>query len=182
MPADGQAAIVVRGLTKRFGEVQAVAGIDFDVLDGEVFGFLGPNWAFETANWGRLTRRVPASQVVSAVPERQRRRRPQKPAKEPKTPPVVETLRRAIAWRQELDAGAVATQAAIARREGVTRARVTQVLMLLHLAPRVQKSILSLPESPNPRRLPESLLRPITRIQGATRQAAAFEDVTGYRL
>ncbi len=34
-----------RGLGKRFGAVEAVRGIDFDVRAGEVFGFLGPNGA-----------------------------------------------------------------------------------------------------------------------------------------
>lgn len=38
-------AIEVRGLAKRFGDVQAVAGIGFDVREGELFGFLGPNGA-----------------------------------------------------------------------------------------------------------------------------------------
>ena len=37
--------IRVRGLTKRYGDVQAVDGIDFDVAPGEVFGLLGPNGA-----------------------------------------------------------------------------------------------------------------------------------------
>jgi ABC-2 type transport system ATP-binding protein len=37
--------IEVHGLAKRFGDVQAVAGIDFDVREGELFGFLGPNGA-----------------------------------------------------------------------------------------------------------------------------------------
>src|SRR5687768_3488682 len=34
-----------RGLTKRFGSFEAVAGIDFTVQPGEAFGFLGPNGA-----------------------------------------------------------------------------------------------------------------------------------------
>ena len=34
-----------RGLTKRFGDVTAVDGIDFDLVRGEAFGFLGPNGA-----------------------------------------------------------------------------------------------------------------------------------------
>jgi ABC-2 type transport system ATP-binding protein len=38
----------VRGLTKRYGDVQAVAGIDFDVARGEIFGLLGPNGAGKT--------------------------------------------------------------------------------------------------------------------------------------
>ena len=42
------AVIRVRGLTKRYGDVQAVAGIDFDVAPGEVFGLLGPNGAGKT--------------------------------------------------------------------------------------------------------------------------------------
>lgn len=38
-------AIVVDGLARRFGAVEAVKGIDFTVARGEVFGFLGPNGA-----------------------------------------------------------------------------------------------------------------------------------------
>jgi len=39
------ALIHARGLSKRFGELTAVDGIDFDVEKGEAFGFLGPNGA-----------------------------------------------------------------------------------------------------------------------------------------
>ena len=42
--SDG-ALIHARGLEKRFGELTAVDGIDFDVEQGEAFGFLGPNGA-----------------------------------------------------------------------------------------------------------------------------------------
>jgi ABC-2 type transport system ATP-binding protein len=38
----------VTGLTKRYGEVEAVRGIDFQVERGETFGFLGPNGAGKT--------------------------------------------------------------------------------------------------------------------------------------
>jgi ABC-2 type transport system ATP-binding protein len=40
--------IEVSGLTKRYGEVEAVRGIDFTVAAGETFGFLGPNGAGKT--------------------------------------------------------------------------------------------------------------------------------------
>ena len=40
--------IAVSGLTKRYGEVAAVRGIDFTVAAGETFGFLGPNGAGKT--------------------------------------------------------------------------------------------------------------------------------------
>ncbi|MET0456396.1 MAG: ABC transporter ATP-binding protein [Mycobacterium sp.] len=39
------AAIEVRGLTKDFGSVRALDGLDLTVTDGEVHGFLGPNGA-----------------------------------------------------------------------------------------------------------------------------------------
>jgi ABC-2 type transport system ATP-binding protein len=38
-------AIKVSGLTKSYGEIEAVRGIDFEVPAGETFGFLGPNGA-----------------------------------------------------------------------------------------------------------------------------------------
>jgi ABC-2 type transport system ATP-binding protein len=38
-------AVKVRGLTKRYGDVQAVRGIDLDIRAGEVFAVLGPNGA-----------------------------------------------------------------------------------------------------------------------------------------
>ncbi|HEY9376408.1 MAG TPA: ATP-binding cassette domain-containing protein [Jiangellaceae bacterium] len=41
--------IHARGLTKRFGELTAVDGIDFAVRRGEAFGFLGPNGAGKTS-------------------------------------------------------------------------------------------------------------------------------------
>jgi ABC-2 type transport system ATP-binding protein len=38
-------AVSVEGLVKRYGELEAVRGIDFTVAAGETFGFLGPNGA-----------------------------------------------------------------------------------------------------------------------------------------
>ncbi len=49
------AAIEVRGLTKRFGSVQAVDGADFQVGTGGLFGFLGPNGAGKTTTINMLT-------------------------------------------------------------------------------------------------------------------------------
>jgi len=40
--------IEVRGLVKSFGDIQALAGVDFTVNEGEIFGLLGPNGAGKT--------------------------------------------------------------------------------------------------------------------------------------
>ena len=42
---DSDAIITARGLTKVYGQVRAVDGIDFDIAAGESFGLLGPNGA-----------------------------------------------------------------------------------------------------------------------------------------
>ncbi len=36
-------AIVARGLSKQFGDLRAVSGLDLDVPRGQIYGFLGPN-------------------------------------------------------------------------------------------------------------------------------------------
>ena len=55
------AAIEVRGLRKRYGDVEAVRGIDFTVRRGEVFGLLGPNGAGQDDD-GRDPRGLPRAQ------------------------------------------------------------------------------------------------------------------------
>jgi lipooligosaccharide transport system ATP-binding protein len=49
MTAQTDVLIHARGLTKRFGDLVAVDGVDFDVHVGEAFGFLGPNGAGKTS-------------------------------------------------------------------------------------------------------------------------------------
>jgi lipooligosaccharide transport system ATP-binding protein len=43
-----------RGLTKRFGDFTAVAGVDFELHRGEAFGFLGPNGAGKSSTMRML--------------------------------------------------------------------------------------------------------------------------------
>ncbi|MEW6568015.1 MAG: ABC transporter ATP-binding protein [Chloroflexota bacterium] len=44
----GEPAIVIQGLTKSYGAVRALRGVDLEVRRGEIFGFLGPNGAGKT--------------------------------------------------------------------------------------------------------------------------------------
>jgi ABC-2 type transport system ATP-binding protein len=43
-----EAAVSVRGLRKTYGSNEAVAGVDLEIREGEVFGLLGPNGAGKT--------------------------------------------------------------------------------------------------------------------------------------
>jgi ABC-2 type transport system ATP-binding protein len=45
MPVDNHAPIEIRDLTKNFGAVRALDGLELTVREGEVHGFLGPNGA-----------------------------------------------------------------------------------------------------------------------------------------
>jgi ABC-2 type transport system ATP-binding protein len=47
-PLDLEAAISVRGLVKRYGDRNAVDGLDLDIRRGEIFALLGPNGAGKT--------------------------------------------------------------------------------------------------------------------------------------
>jgi ABC-2 type transport system ATP-binding protein len=47
-PARSEPVVSVRGLVKRYGGHEAVAGIDLEVRRGEIFAFLGPNGAGKT--------------------------------------------------------------------------------------------------------------------------------------
>jgi ABC-2 type transport system ATP-binding protein len=55
------AAIRVSGLCKRYGDVQAVRDLSFEVAPGEVVAFLGPNGAGKTTTMRMLTGFVPPS-------------------------------------------------------------------------------------------------------------------------
>jgi ABC-2 type transport system ATP-binding protein len=64
-------AIVVDGLTKRFGERTAFADVSFEVAYGEVFGFLGPNGAGKTTTvrtLGTLLAPTSGTATVAGLP------------------------------------------------------------------------------------------------------------------
>lgn len=119
---------------------------------------LGPNGIIEDSQVGTLTRKIEADQVVSVVPLT--RGNPKPPAG-PNTPRVTELLRKAIKWRRQLDAGVVRSKADIARREGITRARVTQVMGLLRLDSDTREQILTMSNTIRGPEINERNLRPV---------------------
>jgi ABC-2 type transport system ATP-binding protein len=64
-------AIQTRGLTKRYGDVVALDGLDLVVPTGSIFGFLGPNGAGKTTTLRLLTglgRPTAGSATIDGVP------------------------------------------------------------------------------------------------------------------
>ena len=55
MPTTPDALLEVRGLTKLFGGVKALGGVDLDVADGSVHGLIGPNGAGKTTLFNVVT-------------------------------------------------------------------------------------------------------------------------------
>ena len=133
---------------------------------------LGPKGVFENSNIGALRRRVPPDQVLSAVlPSRGN----PKPPRVPKTPRVVELLRKAIEWQALLESGEFTSQGDIATREGITRARVTQIMGILRLAPEIQEQILYMPDDTRRPLVTERILRPIVTIADHQDQLREFQ-------
>lgn len=60
-------AIEARGLVRRFGDKEAVAGIDITVATGEIFGFLGPNGAGKSTTVRMLTTLLAPSDGTATV-------------------------------------------------------------------------------------------------------------------
>jgi hypothetical protein len=136
---------------------------------------LGPKGAFENGNIGALTRRVSANDVVSTAPAPRGQLKPPKVLRKSR---VVELLRKAIEWQRQLNAGEVRSQADIADREGVSRARVTQIMGMLRLAPLIQEKIFTSPGTLHSRPVTERMLRPIGAIANQHEQLREFNRLS----
>ena len=88
----------------------------------------------------------------------------------------VSLFQKAAEWRRQLDAGEVANQAEIARREGITRARVTQIMDLMRLAPEIRER-LTTGASALENRGTEHRIRLITRLRNTAEQVDAFKHI-----
>jgi len=102
-------------------------------------------------NARRAVRDVPAEPAVETPPGR--------------VPRITKLMALAIRFEHLLAGGAVRDQAELAELGHVTRARITQIMNLLHLAPDIQEEILFLPRTTRGRDvIVERMVRPIAAI------------------
>jgi len=114
----GAVVLSVRGLRRRFGSVEAVAGIDLDVARGEVVALLGPNGAGKTTTLACIGALLsPSAGAISVAGATKRTERERRVAYVPELPVVyddltpAEHLRFVAAARRLTDADATVSQA-----------------------------------------------------------------------
>src|SRR5204863_10015054 len=94
---------------------------------------------------------------------------------DPSIPRIARLLGLAIRLEELICLHSIADYAEAARRGRVTRARMTQIMKLLHLAPDLQEQILFLPPLPH---LNERNLRPIVKRIDWHEQRRLFQELT----
>ncbi|MGC4116787.1 MAG: hypothetical protein QM765_19955 [Myxococcales bacterium] len=129
-------------------------------------------------------------QVIAGTLHRVRRAREQRfveappslpPAREPVRRPARVAIALALAHKieQAIERGVVADRADVARRLGLTRARVTQLLDLTLLAPRLQAAVLDLKSIDGAEPASERGLRAIAHVAAWTEQLALWNFSSG---
>lgn len=97
---------------------------------------------------------------------------------EGRVPRVTRLMALAIKMNGLIESGAIADQAEAARLGHVSRARMTQIMNLLLLAPDIQESILTLPRTVRGRDpIVETHLRPIVQERCWTRQREKWSNI-----
>ena len=89
---------------------------------------------------------------------------------------VARVLARAHHLEAAIGVGEYTDRADAARRLGFTRARITQILNLVHLAPDIQEDILALEAVDGVQPLSERALRTVVRAADWTAQRAVWEE------
>jgi ParB-like chromosome segregation protein Spo0J len=93
--------------------------------------------------------------------------------------PIQKTLALAEEFRRHLDAGGV-NQSGLARRHGLTRARVTQVLNLLKLHPAILHFLRAMRPGPHARLFTERRVRPLLPLDPAVQAREAKTLLPGF--
>ena len=93
-------------------------------------------------------------------------------------PRISRLMALAIRFDRLIKTGEIADQAEIARLSHVSRARVTQIMNLLHLAPDIQEAVLFLPRTRHGRDpIREIMLRPIAAVPDWRKQRRMWKQI-----
>jgi len=120
---------------------------------------------------GTLFRRRSSRVTLSETPPLPKPEPVRRPAK------VARMLALAHHLQSAIDRGFVADRAAVARKLGLTRARVTQLLDLLLLAPDLQQAVLALEAVDGAESMSERALRAVAHAGSWVEQRAAFHAI-----
>ena len=93
-------------------------------------------------------------------------------------PRLTRLLALAYRWNRLIEEGAIIDYAEIASIMGLSRARITQIMDLLYLAPKIQEEIL-LPAEGKPATIPERAVRSISMFPTWGNQCKAWKNITG---
>jgi hypothetical protein len=93
------------------------------------------------------------------------------------TKKVVHPIQQALKWQKMLNADASLTQSQLAKTEGVSRARICQVMRLLSLPKEVQTVLLKLKTPTDIRPFSERRMRDIALLPDRESQLKAFQDL-----
>ena len=102
---------------------------------------------------------------------------PRARAERARRPRIIDDLARAREWRRMIDAGEVKNGADLAQRYGVSRARVSQLMSLLRLAPEILAYIDRLDGTEGCFHLASRGFRDIAVLDDHTQQLARFRDL-----
>jgi len=121
--------------------------------------------------------------VITIQPRGQRRGRPSKERKAeslPRIPRITRLMALAIKFQDMVDSGKVRDYADLARLGYVTRARLTQIMNLLLLAPDIQETLLQAGSRSSVREVPaERQLRAVTSAAEWSTQRAELRKFQG---
>jgi hypothetical protein len=98
----------------------------------------------------------------------------EKSLKKPKRVLTVDWYAKAQVYKRMLDNGVVGNKAELARKESVSRARVTQILNLMNLAPEIRNYLMTIEDRKN---LTERRLREIVKKTNHQLQLKRFREL-----
>jgi hypothetical protein len=95
---------------------------------------------------------------------------------------VIETLKLARSWQDMIDKGEVKNASQIAADKNLTRARVSQIMAFLRLAPPILGYLEDVDRDTDSQHLTERKIRCIANIKDQAKQIATFEELVGMKL